>query len=120
MHRINALAGFCGAFGILFAGFYGYVWADKSILTVFCICIAITFSYIKIERDGYNRQRGGPIDVLSASIEIELDRSNTRDFASKRKYVRSPKGKGANDNGGADALNAIKGNELDGVFRDDN
>ena len=118
--RINALAGFCGAIGILISGFSGYVWADKSIIAVFFISLALTFAYIKIERESYGRMRMAGVDVLKASLDIELDRSEYKEHFSKRKYVHAPKLKiKRNVKKAHDPLDTIKSKEFEPVFSDD-
>lgn len=120
LHRINALAGFCGVFGILISGFFGHVFADKSIVSVFCIVAALTFSYIKIEKEAYVTPRSTVADYLCASIDIELDRSGARDFISRRKYVRSPKRATRKaEKKKENALDGIKDNEIDPIITDD-
>lgn len=118
--RINALAGFCGAIGILISGFCGYVWADKSIIAVFFISLSLTLAYIKIERKSYGRLRMSSVDILRASVDIELDRGEYKEHFSKRKYVRAPKRKiKRNAKKTRDPLDAMKSKEFEPVISDD-
>lgn len=115
--RINALAGFCSVFGLLVSGFYGFIWSDKTILVVFILCASLTFAYIRIERDEASAPRMISVDVLTASIDIELEKNNSRDFIPKRKYVRTPKKKKKRSSD-TESL-GIKVNEIDPVIRRD-
>ncbi|MBE6625123.1 MAG: hypothetical protein E7622_05705 [Ruminococcaceae bacterium] len=120
LHRINALAGFSAFIGILVAGFYSYVFADKSILFMSCIAIALSLAYIRVEREAYDRPRTEFVDILSADVEIELDKDATiRENVPKRKYVRISRKKAmllAEDDSG---LEVIKDNEFDSVMYED-
>lgn len=118
-HRVNALAGFCSVFGLLISGFFGFILNDKTILMVFCSCVALTFAYIKIEREETDAPSMISIDVLTASIDIELERSGTHEFVPKRKYVRTPKRKKSKGSDTETDNLRIKAHELEPIIRRD-
>ncbi|MBR2297184.1 MAG: hypothetical protein IKA43_07255, partial [Clostridia bacterium] len=68
-------------------------------------------------RDEASAPRMISVDVLTASIDIELEKNNSRDFVPKRKYVRTPKKKKKRSSD-TESL-GIKVNEIDPVIRRD-
>ena len=120
LHRVNALAGFAAFAGILVAGFYSYVFEEKTILVISCIATALSLAYVRIEREAYDVPRSDFVDILSADIEIELDKDATiRENVPTRKYVKISRKKAlilAEDEGG---LDVIKDNEFDSVIYED-
>ena len=118
MHRINALAGFCGVVGVLSAGFLCYAWQDKTILSAVCIFAALTFAYIKLDREIYRAPRHELVDYLAASIDIDVDKDATYEKVAKRKYVRTPKQKPSSKKDEAGSLSHIKNNEIDPFIND--
>lgn len=119
VRRINAIAGFIGAFGIFFAGFYSYCFADQTIITLVAICLALSYAYIKIDSEVYDAlETNQSFDYLTASIDIELDKDAVQIYVPTRKYVISPKRKKRKKDTGS-ALDNIKSNEIDPVIDDD-
>lgn len=117
-HRINALAGFGGAFGIFIAGFYSFSLDDITVISLVSIILALTFAYIKIERDRYDSLNKCRVaDFLCASIDIELDKNSGREYVPTRKYVHSPRRTKKRKE--KTALDGIKSNELDPVIDDE-
>lgn len=120
LHRINALAGFSAFVGVLISGFYSYVFEEKTILAISCIAIALSLAYVRIEHEAYDVPKTYSVDILSADIEIELDKDATiRENVPIRKYVRISRKKAmllSEDEGG---LEVIKDNEFDSVMYED-
>ncbi len=120
LHRINALAGLSALVGVLTAGFYSYVFEEKTILVLTCIAIALSLAYIRIEHESYDAPRSDSIDFLSADVEIELDKDAiVRENVPRRKYVHISRKKAsllAKDDSG---LDVIKDNEIDSVMYED-
>lgn len=88
--RINGCAGLCTVLGLLAVGTFSYVWLDKRVFLVFMVIIALSFSYIKVERED---EPAPPkyIDFLSATLEIKLKEVYVYEPDAKSKYLRLPK-----------------------------
>ena len=71
-------------------GTFSYVWLDKRVFLVFMVIIALSFSYIKVERAD---EPAPPryIDFLSATLEIKLKEVYVYEPDTKSKYLRMPK-----------------------------
>ncbi len=121
LHRINAIAGFVGAFGIFASGIYSNAFEDPTIIALVAICLALTYAYIKIEREVFNALKlNHTTDYLTASIDIELDKDAAQSYVPTRKYVHSPRKRGKKKNESIDEeseIEGIKSNELDPVIK---
>ncbi len=117
--RINAIAGFIGAFGIFFAGFYSHCFAEPTIIALVAICLALSYAYIKIDSEVYDAlEVNHSTDFLTASIDIELDKDAIQTHIPTRKYVHSPKRKKKSRQKEKSALDGMKSNEIDPIIDD--
>ena len=117
--RINAIAGFVGVFGIFWAGFYSYCFAEPTIIALVAICLALSYAYIKIDSEVYDAlEVNHANDILTASIDIELDKDAVQEYVPTRKYVHSPRLK-SKKGAGKSALDNIKSNEIDPIIDND-
>ena len=87
---VTLSAGFASVVGIMAVGFFTQVFSDKSIFLLFFISIALSFSYVKIEREEEG-PKSTMIDISSASVDILLSSDAVYDTVPKRKYVHAPK-----------------------------
>lgn len=119
VRRINAIAGFIGAFGIFFAGFYSYSLSDPTIVTLVAICLALSYAYIKIDAEVYDAlEVNQSSDFLTASVDIELDKDAVQSYIPTRKYVHMPKRKSKSRSKEKNALDGMKNNEIDPIIDD--
>lgn len=88
--RINGCAGLCTIVGLLAVGTFSYVWLDKRIFLVFMMIMALSFSYIKVEREG-EVVLSKYVDFSSATMEIKLKDVYVYEPETRSRYVRVPK-----------------------------
>ncbi|MBO5287203.1 MAG: hypothetical protein J6B34_03680 [Clostridia bacterium] len=88
--RINGCAGYCSAIAVLLSGVFTYSWSDKRIMLLFFIVIALSFAYIKIDREDV-KVTEMYVDVTVGSLDITLSTGAIYDGPSKRRYVHPPK-----------------------------
>jgi hypothetical protein len=90
--KINGCAGFCAIIGLMCAGLISYTLYDERLLLVVWVLVALTDSYMRIEREDEEPSYGA-FNYMSGSLDIILTGENERDNVPKRKYVRIPKQK---------------------------
>ena len=88
--KINCCAGFCALTGLVIAGGINYTWYDKRIFFMFWILVALSFAYIRIERED-EEPEGLIDDHAAATIDIVIDENSHTDDVPKRRYVHAPK-----------------------------
>ncbi len=88
--KINCCASFCAVTGLTLAGVANYTWHDKRIFLMFWILIALSFAYIRIEREE-NAPESLIYDHTMSVLDIVLDEEANQDKTPSRKYVRLPK-----------------------------
>ena len=85
--EIYCSAGFCALCGIFATGVFANVWADPKIMLLSIICMALSFAYIKIEREGHTIKEMGN-DFSRASIDIQLSEEDEYDLVSEKSRIR--------------------------------
>ncbi len=90
--EIYCSAGFCALCGIFATGIFANVWADTKIMLLSIICMALSFAYIKIEREGHTVKEIGN-DLSRASIDIQLSDDDEYDLVSEKSRIRLAKPK---------------------------
>lgn len=89
--KINCCVGFCSVAGLVVAGIANYTWHDERIFLMFWMLVALSFSYIRIERE--NEEPEGLIyDYTMAVLDIVIEDDKHQNEIPSRKYVRLPKG----------------------------
>lgn len=88
--KTSCSAGFAAVVGILTTGLFDTVSSDKSIFLLFFAAIALSFAYVKIEREE-EIPKTTMVDISSASVDIALSIDSGYDNLPKRKYVHAPK-----------------------------
>lgn len=88
--KINCCAGFCSVSGLLAAGLITYTWYDKHICLLFWLLVALSFAYIRIEKQEED-SKGVFKDFTYATLEIALTDDIYHDTIPKRRYVHVPK-----------------------------
>lgn len=88
--KIYCSAGLCALFGIFVTGIFENVWKDQKIMLLSIVCMALSFAYIKIERE-LNAQKIVRNDFSQASVDIELEDDEYHEYVLGRKYVRAPR-----------------------------
>ena len=88
--KINCCASFCAVTGLTLAGVANYTWHDKRIFLMFWILIALSFAYIRIEREE-NTHESLIYDHTMSVLDIVLDEEANQEKTPSRKYVRLPK-----------------------------
>lgn len=88
--KINCCVGFCAVVGLIASGVINYTWYDKRIFLVFWILVALSFAYVRIERDE-EEPEGLADNYTFATLDITLDEEHHTVETQKRRYVRIPK-----------------------------
>lgn len=88
--KINCCVGFCAVIGLIASGIINYTWYDKRIMLVFWILVALSFAYVRIERE--EEEPEGLVDsYVFATLDIAINNEHHAVETKKRKYVRVPK-----------------------------
>ncbi len=90
--RINGCAGLCSILAQFTVGVFSYVWLDKKIFLLFVVIIALSFAYIKIEREE-EQVLNTYVDISAASIEIALRENVKHKVQAHVSYVHTLKQK---------------------------
>lgn len=85
--RINGCAGLCSVVALLTVGVFNNVWADKRVLLIFVITVALSLAYVKIDRDE-EAVAVTYVDITTASIDIPL-KEVAGVAVHKRKFVQT-------------------------------
>ena len=83
-------AGLCALLGIFITGIFENVWLDSKIMLLSVLCMALSFAYIKVERDMHTQMLEGN-SFNHAFVEIELAEEEYHEYVLTRKYVRPPR-----------------------------
>ena len=93
--KINCCAGFCALTGLFTMGVFNYVWYDSRIFLLSIVCAALSFAYIKIEREE-SVEVAHSVNIASGSIDIDLNEEAEHDKVSRRMYLHVLKKKQKN------------------------
>ncbi len=88
--KINCCAGFCSVSGLVAAGMITYTWHDKRIYLLFWLLVALSFAYMRIEKQD-EEPKGIFKDFTFATLDIALTDDIYHDTIPKRRYVHVPK-----------------------------
>lgn len=88
--KIRSSAGLCALVGLFTAGIFTNVWADEKIVLLSVVCVALSFAFVKIEREKIHNSYE-KCELSRASLEIEISETESHDYHTSRKYVRAPK-----------------------------
>ena len=94
--KINCCAGFCALTGLFTMGILSHVWYDSRIFLLSIVCAALSFAYIKIEREE-SVEATSYVDITSGSMDIELNEQAEHDKVSRRMYLHVLKKKQKNN-----------------------
>lgn len=94
--KINCCAGFCALTGLFTMGILSHVWYDSRIFLLSIVCAALSFAYIKIEREE-SIEATSYVDITSGSMDIELNEQAEHDKVSRRMYLHVLKKKQKNN-----------------------
>ena len=72
------------------AGSASYVFFDKKMYLLVCILTAVSFAYMKIDREDEGPKQVA-LDFTSATLDITLTGEHDHESVPKRKYVRMPR-----------------------------
>ncbi|MBE6674780.1 MAG: O-antigen ligase family protein [Ruminococcaceae bacterium] len=95
--RVNGCAGLCSILALLSVGAFANVWIDKKIFLLFVTITALSFAYIKIEREE-ELVLVNYIDISSASVDVPLKEAAKRKVPTRTSYVHVPKAKKSTKN----------------------
>ena len=90
--RVNGCAGLCSILALLSVGIFANVWIDKKIFLLFVTIVALSFAYIKIEREEEVVSMG-QIDISMATVDIQLREAAKHKIPTRTSYVHVPKTK---------------------------
>ncbi len=88
--RVNGCAGLCSILALLSVGVFSNIWIDKKIFLLFVTIVALSFAYIKIERDE-EVVLMGCVDISVASVDIPLREAVKHKTTTRTSYVHLPK-----------------------------
>ncbi|MBO5092601.1 MAG: hypothetical protein J6C61_08995 [Clostridia bacterium] len=89
--KSNSSVGLCAMVGLLVTGVFSNIWADEKIMLLSIACVALSFAFIKIEKERVHSSSLEKNELNKASIEIEISDSDQHEYVASRKYVRAPK-----------------------------
>ncbi len=88
--KIESATGLCALMGLFITGIFKNVWQDERIMLLSVIFVALSFAYIKREKNSnYIMEEKG--DLTKANLDIELEEEDLHEYSSGRKYVHAPK-----------------------------
>lgn len=93
--RVNCCAGLCSVMGLLTSGIFDYVLQDKRIFLILVVTIALSFAYIKMDREEESGMKSY-VGISRASLEIPLKEEMIREAKPRRRYVHISKIKKGN------------------------
>lgn len=88
--KINCCAGFCAVTGLVLSGMISYTWHDKRLYLLFWLLVALSFAYMRIERED-EEPKGIDRDFTTAALDITITEDIYHDTVPKRRYVRAPR-----------------------------
>ncbi len=88
--KINSSAGLCALVGLFTTGLFANVWADEKIMILSVLCVALSFAFIKIQKNKVSSAVINKSNLSAASIDIEMDDDDDHLYEA-RKYLRAPK-----------------------------
>ena len=86
--RVNGCAGLCSILALLTVGSFNYVWLDKRILLLFVVTMALSFAYIKIDKEE-ELVSIKYVDIFIATADVPLREAVVMPATSKRRYVHA-------------------------------
>ncbi len=89
--KSNSSVGLCAMVGLFITGIFSNVWADEKIMLLSVACVALSFAFIKIEKDRVHSAQLEKNELARASIDVEISDKMEPEYDNKRKYVRAPK-----------------------------
>ena len=89
--KINCCAGFCSVTGLISSGLMCYVWQDRRLYLLFWLLVALSFAYMRIERQE-EEPKGVSKDYTAATLDIILVGESHHDVVPVRRYVHVPRG----------------------------
>ena len=89
--KSNSSVGLCAMIGLLVTGIFSNIWADEKIILLSVACVALSFAFIKIEKERVHSSMLEKNELSRASVEVELSGTYQREYETSRKYVRAPK-----------------------------
>ncbi|MBQ7761283.1 MAG: O-antigen ligase family protein [Clostridia bacterium] len=92
--KISGCAGICALLGAFAVGIFDYIWLDNRMFFLCTVCLALSFAYIKIEREGVDIIP--QTDFFTANLEVELSEEDDSDSNNRSKYIHMPKKKDYN------------------------
>jgi hypothetical protein len=89
--KSNSSVGLCAMVGLLVTGVFSNIWADEKIMLLSVACVALSFAFIKIEKERVHSSSLEKNEFSKASVEIEISDSQQHEYEASRKYVHAPK-----------------------------
>ncbi len=88
--RVNGCAGLCSILAILAIGCFNYAWNDKRIFLLFIVTMALSFAYIKIDKEE-ELVSMRYVDISVATVDIPLREAIAISSTTRRRYVHAPR-----------------------------
>lgn len=89
--KSNSSVGLCAMVGLLVTGVFSNIWVDEKIMLLSVVCVALSFAFIKIEKERVHSSSLEKNELSKASVEIEISDNGQREYIAARKYVHAPK-----------------------------
>ena len=81
--KIRSSAGLCALVGLFTASIFTNVWADEKIVLLSVVCVALSFAFVKIEREKIHNSYE-KCELSRASLEIEISKEDEAKKNSKQ------------------------------------
>lgn len=88
--RVNGCAGLCSIIALLSVGIFSYVWADKRVFLLFVMTMALSFAYIKIDKEE-EAVAVKYVDITRATVDIPLKETVAYKALPQRRYLYASK-----------------------------
>lgn len=88
--RVNGCAGLCSILAVLTVGIFNYVWIDKRIFLLFIVTMALSFAYIKIDKEE-ELVAVSYVDITKATIDVPLREAIVIPSTTGIRYVHAPR-----------------------------
>lgn len=89
--KVISGAGLCALIGLYSVGIFANVWANEKIMLLSVLCVALSFAFIKIEKERVHSSYYYKNELTRASLEIEVEEEVKHENKKSRKYVHAPK-----------------------------
>lgn len=84
--RVNGCAGFCSMFALALVGIFNNIWVDKRIFLLFVVIMALSFAYIKIDKEEEVVSLSY-VDITTATLDIPVKENRVANAIPQRRHM---------------------------------